>query len=491
MGGGLIQLVATGSQDIHLTGNPDKSFFKTVYPRHTNFAMEIIKLGPNHLSSGSRTITEELSKASITIPRNGDLIHRIYVQSSTPGIINGDAIIEEVAIEIGGQILDKHTKEYLQILSELTTPTSKQEALKVSKHCYGDGYHNNPTGSENSVGTVQIPLQFWFCRNIGLALPLISLLYHEVKLNFTWGKIKDVGVAADLDIYIEYIYLDTDERRLITQTSHEYLIENIQYMKIPMNHSNILNFNHPIKELYWTISDNFQYNKANLLLNGTDRFIMMPEEYFQLQQPLVHHTSVPGTNLRRKNQGQIIYNRTYNVSSNMNSNGHLYFIDSNSFELVETEYYYSVGDVVIVSVYNNGLFVGSITTIINEVTATINNITDLGKTIHGEENNFNIKTKDEWNNSMVLTSGDLVNIDVISSASPRGNCSSLTKRINCYSFAINPEEWEPSGTLNCSRLKTIQLKFEEYSPNSELNVYGLTYNILRIISGMGGLAYGG
>ena len=488
MPGGLIQLIATGAQDVYLTGNPEKSFFKMVFPRHTNFARELIKLSPQSFSD-SRTITKELSKTSIIIPRNGDLIHRIYIQSSTPGIINGDAIIEEVEIELGGQSIVKHTKEYLQILSELTTPVSKQESLRASKHCYGAGYHNNPTGSENSVGTVQIPLQFWFCRNIGLALPLISLPYHEVKLNITWGKIKDVGVAADLDIYIEYIYLDTNERKLFAQNSHEYLIEQVQCVKSSMNHSNELYFIHPIKEIYWTISDNFQYKNANFFLNNVARFDIMPEEYFQLQQPLIHHTSVPGTNLRKKNQGQIVYNRTYKVSSNMNNTGDLYFIDSNSFKLVETEYYYSVGDVVIVSVYNNGLFVGSITTIINEVTATINNSTDLGKTIHGEENNFNIKTKDEWNNSIILTYGDLVNIDVISSASPTGNCSSLTKRINCYSFAINPEEWEPSGTLNCSIVKKSHLKFEEYSPNSKLNVYALNYNILRICSGMGGLAY--
>ena len=375
-GSALIQLIATGKQNEFLTGNPEITFFKGVYRQHTHFAMQTLKLDKQHFS-GSSTIMDEHSKLLVTIPNHGDLIHKTYVQSSTPGIIDGGAIIEEVTAIIGKQTLVKHTKEYLQILSELTTPASKQDALKMSTHSYGN--QNRP-----STGTVQIPLQFWFCRDIELAYPLIATTHHDVQLNFTWGTLNEVGVAADLDIYMEYIYLDEKERLRFASTTHQYIIEQVQYINKPMTHSNTLFFNHPVKELYWTISDNFHYGHAQIRLNDTDplrqddsaHFEIMPEEYYQLYQPLNYHTSVPGTN-----------------------------------------------------------------------------------------------------------------INITPDSSPIGHCSSLTKRVNCYSFSLNPDHSTPSGTLNFSRILDVSLKFEKHSPTSHLTVYAINYNLLKVVSDMAGLSY--
>ena len=141
---------------------------------------------------------------------------------------------------------------------------------------------------------VQVPLQFWFCRNPGLALPLIALQYHEVKLKFTWGTSSDVGAAAECKV-IDYIYLDTDERRRFAQQSHEYLIEQLQRANETGATTMKLNFNHPVKELIWTSDQS--YTTAKLILNGHDRFIAQQEEYFQLRQPMDHHTAVPGANI--------------------------------------------------------------------------------------------------------------------------------------------------------------------------------------------------
>ena len=260
------------------------SFAKSVHYRKDSISSKKIITLDKKWWKGSKYIQENKSTALITIPKTGDLIHRIYVTSSTPGIINCDDIIDNVKITIGGQLIDRHSKEYLQILSKISVFDSKQKNFKDN---YRNYYSSDSKNSiENSIETVQIPLQFWFCRNIDLALPLISLHYHQVKLEFTWGKIEDIGVAAELDIKVEYFFLNFYEGRRFLCNEHEYFIEQLQTNQIPMKQINTFDFIYPIKELYWTISDNFSYNKAELSLNGNSVNGMMPEEYYQLQQPL-------------------------------------------------------------------------------------------------------------------------------------------------------------------------------------------------------------
>ena len=285
MGGGLMQLVAYGAQDIYLTGNPQITFFKVVYRRHTNFSMESIQQTIN----GTSTLSGSSTSGTVTISRNGDLVSDVYVSSNTPGIHHGDEIIQEVELEIGGQRIDRHTKEWLQIWEELTTPASKTDALKAMKKA----------NSRGDAGLTIIPLQFWFCRNPGLALPLIALQYHEVKLKFTFGTsaYASVGAPAVVQVWCDYIYLDTDERRRFAQVSHEYLIEQLQFDDKSSATNVKLNFNHPVKELIWTSAVTNVYGDAKLILNGHDRFSAQEEEYFQLRQPIKYHTHVPKQNL--------------------------------------------------------------------------------------------------------------------------------------------------------------------------------------------------
>ena len=161
------------------------------------------------------------------------------------------------------------------------------------------GALSHGTNSTGSIGVnmVQIPLQFWFCRNPGLALPLIALQYHEVKLSLKLGTNTDVGASASIKVWADYIYLDTEERRRFAQVSHEYLIEQLQYDSLSANTTHSLNFNHPVKELIWTSANTNSYGTARLILNGVDRFPDQEEEYFQLRQPFQHHTAVPGANI--------------------------------------------------------------------------------------------------------------------------------------------------------------------------------------------------
>ena len=383
MGGGLMQLVAYGAQDIYLTGNPQITFFKVVYRRHTNFSIEAIE----------QTFTGSVDfgrKLSCTIDRNGDLLGKMYLEICLEGLSTtsalpaklGHALIKEVEVNIGGQCVDKHYGEWLELWSQLTCSSEQLTKLR--------------TMIGGSLDKVYVPLQFWFNRNPGLALPLIALQYHEVKLNVVLSTKEEVGFAgsekiSEICLYCDYIFLDTDERRRFAQVSHEYLIEQLQFNNIVSvgateSSSNVdLRLNHPCKELVWVVDEqlgdpttpkaNFDWSSADedclgsatLQLNGHERFRTRDASYFRCVQPYQHHTG-------GQNQGS--------------------------------------GD---------GFFY-------------------------------------------------------------------------VYSFALKPEEHQPSGTCNFSRIDNAVLQLNGMatgtgSKNKHVKVYATNYNVLRVMSGMGGLAY--
>lgn len=254
-------------------------------------------------------------KVTCTVSRNGDLIHKVYLQADLPALSSsndtyisdvGHALIKEVTVEIGGQQIDKHYGEWLQIWSELTLPAEKETGY--NKMIDGDWEGN----------TVYVPLQFWFNRNPGLALPLIALQYHEVKFNITFDSadhcVSSGSVASGGDLsgslYVDYIYLDTDERRQFAQVQHEYLIEQLQFTGAESLTSggsakSKLAFNHPVKELIWVIQADGNapneytgsFGTAKLQLNGHDRFSERKASYFNLVQPYQHHTRIPSSNV--------------------------------------------------------------------------------------------------------------------------------------------------------------------------------------------------
>ena len=237
MGGGLMQLVAYGAQDIYLSGNPQITFFKVVYRRHTNFSMESIEQTFNGNPDFSKKVTCPIS-------RNGDLIHRIYLQAELPEapatgtMWSGHKLVKSVEVEIGGQRIDKHYADWLHIWNELTQTEGHWEGYKLMVNG-SDALDEFPSGSTDVANNVLfIPLQFWFCRNPGLALPLIALQYHEVKINLEFGSSDEVMGASgkslsSASLFVDYIYLDTDERRRFAQVSHEYLIEHAVWQGSP------------------------------------------------------------------------------------------------------------------------------------------------------------------------------------------------------------------------------------------------------------------
>ena len=392
-----MQLVAYGAQDIYLTGNPQITFFKVVYRRHTNFSMESIEQTINgSVGPGSRVTS--------TISRNGDLVYRLFYEvtggiapGSATSIANpGAAIFDNVEIEIGGQRIDRQTGQWMHVWTSLTQKNDARicaDTTGVSGTLFQElsGMAGCKTKSASAGGSNQInldtplmiPLQFWFCRNPGLALPLIALQYHEVKVVTSFSDVfpnaattTSAVTPVSTKLWADYIYLDTDERRRFAQVSHEYLIEQVQFQAgSNASISTELNFNHPVKELIWTagftkgVPSALAGGSYHLKLNGHDRMASRGLTYFTKQQVWMHHTGPGG-------------------------------IDA--------------------------------------------------------------------------------------AASTPGTPGSGADTIAVYSFALKPEEHQPSGTCNFSRIDNAQL----YSTSGESrDVFAVNYNVLRIMSGMGGLAY--
>ena len=509
MGGGLMQLVAYGAQDIYLTGNPQITFFKVVYRRHTNFSMESIE----QTISGSSSVGASSSSGTVTISRNGDLVYKVYVTSSTERITDGDSIVDEVELEIGGQRIDRHYKEWNQIWNELSTPESKAVGLKSMKGSIGS---SGTTGAS----LVQVPLQFWFCRNPGLALPLIALQYHEVKLKITWGTsgAGSVGAAADCKVFADYIYLDTDERRRFAQVSHEYLIEQLQKQSADASGSVKLNFNHPVKELIWTSNATNAYTTAKLKLNGHDRFSDQEEEYFQLRQPYDYHTAVPKQNLPSSAQLTTLDRQT-TIALPTGDDGSVLTVQddlatakagpsmicmlagTNELALdgsgdnaaFDTEY--AVGSQIAIVITDLGTDIASTgTAAVGDIFFA--NVTAEGTAASaagGQQFFLSVPTTADGAKTITAMDGNngdsTVKVFIVSNGnSAQSRTSQMTKKINVYSFALKPEEHQPSGTCNFSRIDSARLDTGSGLETTD-NIYAVNYNVLRIMSGMGGLAY--
>jgi len=523
-----MQLVAYGAQDIYLTGNPQITFFKVVYRRHTNFSMETIQQTINGAS------TTAGGNGTVTISRNGDLVSSVYITSSTPGIQQGTHMVSKVEVEIGGQMIDRQYEEWNDVWNELSTPASKAAGLKCMTCDAGTSGQTAADGKDvGGVGMVQLPLNFWFCRNPGLALPLIALQYHEVKLKITWGTKANVGEVAACKVWCDYIYLDTDERRRFAQVSHEYLIEQVQRQTAAASSSQKLHFNHPVKELIWTSATANSYTDAKLVLNGHDRFAAQEEEYFQLRQPYQYHTAMPNQNLPSVAAfSDSAHPVNIFTGTNINSDK----VTAESFadtlvtpgkvmlstggvttalsgktatktknETVSEEimiYSFLTSDLAITPVVNDKVTItihGSQsrthTAVAHQVTCRISQV-HVGALALGLTNTGNTHIQLDKRLTLVnvtqeINSGAKFTINhfrIEKGEIGIASTSKMTKKINVYSFALKPEEHQPSGTCNFSRIDNAKLNTTGLLGTTD-NIYAVNYNVLRIMSGMGGLAY--
>jgi hypothetical protein len=445
--GGLIQLVAYGAQDIYLTGTPEMTYFKSVFRRHTHFSIESIK----QTIDGNISTSE--SKVSTIISRSGDLLSNIWIEAELPPITSvgspsythwcnntSSAFLKECSIDIGGQQIDKHNSLWHDIYNELNIRDKNTNTL-LNKH----NTLNYRKSGNNTIAPrlhLLIPLYFWFCRNSGSALPLIALQYHEVTLNLTLRGLDNLIITDTptgstnntppiIEVWCDYIFLAEEERKRFAQSKHTYLIEQLQIHDeeiIGNENQNIeLFFNHPIKELLWVFTDDTRTSEINTINTAADPSTFSPVTLDDLGTTRTIGTQVTG--------------------------GHDYFNYQVNF------------DSSIISSIDSGSGIGG--------DNHMENFGSMMIKLNGHHR-FEARKAVYFRTIQPIQAKHEI---------PR-------KHIYCYSFALNPNEFQPSGSCNFSRIDTAELEFSNLGNTTRtVHVYSIGYNILQIVSGLGGLAF--
>tara|TARA_B110000858_G_scaffold35620_1_gene39915 strand:- start:9347 stop:10885 length:1539 start_codon:yes stop_codon:yes gene_type:complete len=510
MAGGLMQLVAYGAQDVYLTGNPQITFWKVTYRRHTNFAMESIEQTFNGQADFGRRVT-------CTISRNGDLAYRTYLQVTLPEInqqLNtsdvyarwldcpGEQLISQVEVEIGGQRIDRQYGDWMHIWNQLTLSKEQERGYykmignttqltyvtdpafaEVDGPCSGNGVRQ-VCAPRNALPetTLYVPLQFWYCRNPGLALPLIALQYHEVKINVDirnieeclWAMDKMDGTGSKVNdaykqslaaasLYVDYIFLDTDERRRMAQNPHEYLIEQLQFTgdeSVGSSSNKIkLNLNHPVKELVWVVQPDANVDYCASLLSDTGLCSLLGAQPFNYTDAF-----------------DALPNAVHAFGNNAAISGSASFIDTTSGGGFESDLLLGAGS-------NDSQVSDAGTFVLSE--------TALDMHCWGE--NPVVVAKLQLNGQDRFSEREGTYFDLVQPF--QHHTRAPDTGVNVYSFALRPEEHQPSGTCNFSRIDnaTLQLVLSnatvQGSNTAKVRLYAVNYNVLRIMSGMGGLAY--
>jgi hypothetical protein len=513
MAGGLMQLVAYGAQDVFLTGTPEITFWKVSYRRHTNFAMESIEQTFSGQADFGRRVT-------CTISRNGDLAYRTYLQVTLPEINQtmggsddvyarwldfiGEQLIAQVEVEIGGQRIDRQYGDWMHIWNQLTLSKEQQAGYfkmignttqltyitdpnfaAVSGPCAASGAPNQVCAPRNALPetTLYVPLQFWFCRNPGLALPLIALQYHEVKINIDFRPIGEclwavkslsAGSATQsvsqayqqslvaASLYVDYIFLDTDERRKMAQNPHEYLIEQVQFTgdeSVGSSSNKIkLNFNHPCKELVWVVQPDANVDYCASLTGGATLYKTLGAQPFNYTDAI---DALPNA--------VVAFGNEASVSGSTITDG-LFQLDGVQHQAAGTS---ANG----ASLTDAGTFV----------------LAETALDMHCWGENPVVTAKLQLNGQDRFSEREGSYFDTVQPFQHHTRAPDCG--INVYSFALRPEEHQPSGSCNFSRIDNAVLQLVLSSGTvsgtntAKVRVYAVNYNVLRVMSGMAGVAY--
>ena len=584
MGGGLMQLVPYGAQDVYLTGNPQITFWKVSYRRHTNFAMESIEQTFNGQADFGRRVT-------CTISRNGDLAYRTYLQVTLPEInqqmsnttgsakdgvyarwldFPGEQMISQVEVEIGGQRIDRQYGDWMHIWNQLTLTSEQQRGYyKMVGNTTQLTFITDPSFNDvdgpceanaprqvcaprNALPetTLYVPFQFWYCRNPGLALPLIALQYHEVKINLDIRPIDEClwavgtlncGSAYDgrstssgkvttaynqslvaASLYVDYVFLDTDERRRMAQNPHEYLIEQLQFTgdeSVGSSSNKIkLNFNHPVKELIWVVQpdENVDYCASlecsqtlySVLgaqpFNYTDAIDALPNAIHSFGGP----ESVAGTS-----QSFITADGLFHDAGAVDVTAQNWWhtnpavaagtAGTRDYNGPNLGFGANATNTPVVGGGNLNPVIGALVPGASQANGQIENsgVSDAGTFVLAETSldmhcwgeNPVVTGKLQLNGQDRFSEREGTYFDLVQPY--QHHTRNPDTGINVYSFALRPEEHQPSGSCNFSRIDnaTLQLVLSnatvEGTKTAKVRVYATNYNVLRVMSGMGGLAY--
>jgi hypothetical protein len=557
-----MQLVAYGAQDVYLTGNPQITFWKVSYKRHTNFAMESIEQTFNGQADFGRRVT-------CTISRNGDLAYRTYLQVTLPEInqqmkgssqdgvyarwldFPGEQIVSQVEVEIGGQRIDRQYGDWMHIWNQLTLTVDQRSGYfamigNTTQLTYiTDPSFNDVDGPCQATAprqvcaprnalpetTLYVPFQFWYCRNPGLALPLIALQYHEVKINLDirpideclWavgslscgaGQRTSAGgkvvtaynqslVAASL--YVDYVFLDTDERRRMAQNPHEYLIEQLQFTgdeSVGSSSNKIkLNFNHPVKELIWIVQPDSNVDYCSSLECGQLLYNLLGAQPFNYTDavdalPNAIH-AFGGKEATALTSQSFISENMFNDAGAIDEVGPGWWngVPGASGAVPATAIWYTAPNLA----GNGGEgYLGNQTAVGELMNSGVSDagafvLAETALLLHCWGNNPVVTAKLQLNGQDRFSEREGSYFDTVQPY--QHHTATPNTGINVYSFALRPEEHQPSGTCNFSRIDnaTLQLVLSnatvEGVKTAKVRVYATNYNVLRVMSGMGGLAY--
>lgn len=583
MPGGLLQLSSYGAENHYLHGNPQITFFKSVFKRHTNFAMESIDV---RFEGSSELSPDKTTTLKVKIPRNGDLINKMFLRVTIPDIYStqeeefywtnalGLAMINYVDIFIGGSKIERLTGEYMDIYSQLNHSETVRHHFKQS---IGDIPELSDFGIEKSYFGVEhtslipgttdihqffntrpslfgrnliIPLNFWFAKNNGNSLPLIALQYHDVEIEIelkavkdlytilkkdndfqlnedtaerrltlesvknshylTYYRVKDTGEISkylnsshtitkgktwNLDAYLDvnYIFLDDTERSIFAQNTHEYLIDQVQYHKTEDVYSTAiieLEPFHPIKEMIFTVTRN-DNNLRNEWLNLTN--------HDKRPKNTSNNDENERGNAQLTDDIYLYQNHWYHKSTK--------FTDVNFFNYNGTgdpNYEYT-GDYCIKT--HKRLFYNSYKLDDYVKFSSVwpyRKVDDIPKITKDNYEKWDINAfksmEIRFNGFVRQSRRDSTYYNRIQSHLYHSN--NTEQPIMTYSFALNPENSQPSGACNFSKVENMTLHMELIDPPEtvvngktekewmyNVNVYLINYNILKITGGMGSLVY--
>ena len=569
-----MQLVAYGAQDVYLTGNPQITFWKVTYRRYTNFSIESIEQTFNGQADFGRRVT-------CIISRNGDLAYRTYLQVTLPEInqlmgnsaslssgaysvyarwldFPGEQLIAQVEVEIGGQRIDRQYGDWMHIWNQLTMTSDQQRGyFKMIGNTTQLTFITDPSFSDvespcdslaprqvcaprNALPetTLYVPLQFWFCTNPGLALPLIALQYHEVKINldirpideclwavttlncntnpyggqasqYTIGRPVPATIAYNqslvaASLYVDYVFLDTDERRRMAQNPHEYLISQLQFTgdeSVGSSSNKIkLNFNHPVKELIWVVQADQNVDYCSSLTCDALLFKVLGAQPFNYTDAIdalpnaVHAFGGPAS-VAQDSRAFI------DAQGLFQDAGALDYIPGAGF----TGYWHGPSNP-----YNEVNLGGPQVPLAPNTPADIAALYQASGGSHLDNSGVSdagtfVLTETSldmhcWGQNPVVTAKLQLNGQdrfseregsYFSWVQPyQAHTRNPDEGINVYSFAQRPEEHQPSGTCNFSRIDnaTLQLVLSnatvEGTKTAKVRVYATNYNVLRIMSGI-------
>ena len=500
-----MQLLFQGGQDLYLTGNPTLSYFKTNFKRHTPFGMEYISLQFDPLPSFTPT---QSTKATCKIDRNADLLYDTYLTYALPALYTnnqipvswveelGTHIIQEISIRLDGFVIDTQRGDFMKIYTDLTlNGTAKaqwlrciggEDFMRYSSQNLSDDITQQ--GVAINARNLYIPLQFWYCKNSGLAIPLIALQYTELYIDCIFSPLNELiqigyppvspkrlfgdyansptnikirnylmslgydqtnvfyyftqnNWQSNTNLLCNYIYLGEDERAFFAQTSHDYLITQTQFnlfqgLTIGPNHVETT-FQHPVKEIFWVLTqDNLDLSNNWYNFTGLDNYKSF--RYWQSQLPYYNYSNYNEPLLQ-----YIADNFTPFVTSVKDQS-------VNKLEPQQVQTYYG----------------------------------DFYSIMESAQPIFNNNDRMQINDHAFFENLQLFKYHT--GLTPPG--------VYILSFGLSPEDSKPSGTQNFSRLNAQEFLiniFNTYPVNQNFNcyMYAVNYNVFRITGGIGATVF--